>query len=295
MAANDYPEQGVAVWPEGVSSPGLSPQIAVLGLNHNAVIVEFQPQGGATSGSFQVVDSDNPNTGFHATVDANGATGTLSATDKRIVAGVHRYLRVEALAVNGRWHVKVTPITATNQQTITTTVSGTVNQGTPGASPWPVSGTVNQGTPGASPWPVDTELPVAAALADGASNPTTPMVGAALLVWNGASWDRQRTPNVFKPVAAVAVTAGTPVNLWTPASGKKFRLMGFALSLSVAGAVILKDAAAELARTPSMAAGIGLVSPPMGNGYLSAAADNILKIDVTATGSVNGYVFGTEE
>jgi hypothetical protein len=38
---------------------------------------------------------------------------------------------------------------------------------------------------------VDSELPAAAALADGATNPTAPTVGAAGLLWNGASWDRR--------------------------------------------------------------------------------------------------------
>lgn len=39
---------------------------------------------------------------------------------------------------------------------------------------------------------VDTELPAAAALADGASNPTTPSVGAMDLAFNGTTWDRTR-------------------------------------------------------------------------------------------------------
>lgn len=104
-----------------------------------------------------------------------------------------------------------------------------------------------------------------------------------------------RTPSVFKNIAAVAVTAATPVAAWDPASGKKFRLMGFALSLSVAGSVIIKDGANEILRTPLMAAGAGMVSPPMGNGILSTAADANLFIDVTASGSVSGFVYGTEE
>ncbi|KKL91348.1 hypothetical protein LCGC14_1895610, partial [marine sediment metagenome] len=37
---------------------------------------------------------------------------------------------------------------------------------------------------------VDTELPAAAALGDGDANPTTPIVGAALMGWNTATWDR---------------------------------------------------------------------------------------------------------
>lgn len=39
---------------------------------------------------------------------------------------------------------------------------------------------------------VDSELPAAAALADAATNPTTPMVGAGALLFNGTTWDRMR-------------------------------------------------------------------------------------------------------
>lgn len=39
---------------------------------------------------------------------------------------------------------------------------------------------------------VDTELPAASALADGAGNPTTPLIGAALEGFNGTTWDRIR-------------------------------------------------------------------------------------------------------
>jgi hypothetical protein len=71
--------------------------------------------------------------------------------------------------------------------------------------------------------------------------------------------------------------------------------MGYALSLSVAGSVILKDATTELIRTPLMAAGIGQPSPKIGNGILAAAANDVLNIDVTSSGSVSGFVYGTEE
>lgn len=132
--------------------------------------------------------------------------------------------------------------------------------------------------------------------ADGRSASTQKIdVTAYLSAYNGGSMDMVRTPNVFKTIAAVAVTAATPLTIWTPTAGKKFRLMGFALSLSVAGSVILLDSAAEILRTPLMAAGVGQPSAAFGNGILSALANNTLKIDVTASGSVSGYVFGTEE
>jgi hypothetical protein len=146
-------------------------------------------------------------------------------------------------------------------------------------------------------------LTTAGTIADGTANVGATMsaggashiLAVSGLLFNGANHDRPRTPLVFKTIAAVAVTAGTPAAFWTPTAGKKFRLMGFMLSLSVAGSVILKDAATEMIRTPLMAAGVGLAAPPLGNGILSALANNVLNGDVTATGSVSGFVFGTEE
>ena len=114
--------------------------------------------------------------------------------------------------------------------------------------------------------------------------------------WNGASFDRMRTPGVWKTVAAVAVTAGTPVAIWTPAGGKKFRVMGFALSSSVAGSIILKDNTAEWIRTPLLLASTPFQTPPnMDNGFQSVLANNALFADVTASGTISGFVFGTEE
>lgn len=103
------------------------------------------------------------------------------------------------------------------------------------------------------------------------------------------------TPAVVKTIAAVAVTAGTAVAIWTPAAGMKFRLVGYSLSLTVAGSVILKDAAAEVLRTGLLAANVAQISPPLSNGYVSAAANNALNMDVSATGSVSGFVYGQEE
>ena len=66
------------------------------------------------------------------------------------------------------------------------TVQGT---GTSGALPVSLSG---QSVSITNTPTVDTELPTAAALADGVSNPTVPTVGAALVGYNGTTWDRVR-------------------------------------------------------------------------------------------------------
>lgn len=121
-------------------------------------------------------------------------------------------------------------------------------------------------------------------------------IAQGMLYTGGGNWDRMRTPNIFKKIAAVSITAGTPVSVWTPAGGKKFRVMAWMLSLSVAGAILFEDTTGtEVFRSSLMAAGIGLASPNIGNGYLSTAANNQLFLDVTATGTVSGFICGIEE
>lgn len=54
---------------------------------------------------------------------------------------------------------------------------------------------------------VDTEMATAAALADGVANPTTTTVGAAGLLFNGTTFDRQRANNSLSVEASSAKTA----------------------------------------------------------------------------------------
>lgn len=133
--------------------------------------------------------------------------------------------------------------------------------------------------------------------ASGVSN-TVLRVAADVLLHTGSDLDRARTPSVFKPVAVTAIIAGTGATIWTPAAGKKFRVMGIAFSSSAAGQLILGDnlAATVIARSPTLAAGgIWMLGASyLGNGILSALVNNVLKID-GPTGNVAGMVWGTEE
>ena len=102
----------------------------------------------------------------------------------------------------------------------------------------------------------------------------------------------------FKVVDAVAITAGTPATVWTPASGKKVRLLGWFLSSSAAAALELQDSGAAgtvIAQTPLLAAAGIHDAPHLGEGVVLAAADNTLGLDVTANATVSGMVFGVEE
>ena len=106
------------------------------------------------------------------------------------------------------------------------------------------------------------------------------------------------TPDTFKMIDAVAITAGTPATVWTPASGKKVRLLGWFLSSSAAAALELQDSGAAgtvIAQTPLLAAAGVHDAPHLGEGLVLAAADNTLNLDVTASATVSGMVFGVEE
>lgn len=123
------------------------------------------------------------------------------------------------------------------------------------------------------------------------------LAGIAQHIHNGATWDQQRSPTVFKDINAVALTAGTGATVWTPAASKKFRLMGGWFSSSAAAALIFGDnlVGNVIFRTPLLGAAGVFPLPSIGNGVLSTAANNVLKLDCSANTTVTGCVFGTEE
>lgn len=116
-----------------------------------------------------------------------------------------------------------------------------------------------------------------------------------LAALNGTSWDRLRTPNIWIPLAAVGIAAETTI--WIPGAGKKFRLMGYCLeSGTVGGNVTLKDNTAGTTKLViPFGAANGVIVDSFGNGILSAAANNVLTATGTATQTLSGYVYGTEE
>lgn len=123
--------------------------------------------------------------------------------------------------------------------------------------------------------------------------------------WNGSAFYAVRAPDIFKPMPAsglswpLGVVAGTGVTVWTPASGKKFRLMGFEISVSAAAALYFCDNAVGTViwRTGILQANARISFGPadLGNGILSSAADNVLKVDASANVDITGTVWGVEE
>lgn len=123
--------------------------------------------------------------------------------------------------------------------------------------------------------------------------------GAVTTQFNGQTLSRTRSPGKFVALNAVSVAA--EATIWTPATGRKFRLMGYCLTaLGAAGNVVLKDNTAG-ASLPlvlpfgAIGANLTVVPPAMGNGILSAAANNVLTATGAASQTLSGYLIGTEE
>lgn len=150
---------------------------------------------------------------------------------------------------------------------------------------------------------------------DGASATTIALhtIAEAYGYVGGGLADRLRTPTTFKTVTA---TASGDTAVWTPTSGKKFRLMGAMVELSgnaqLASAatfnIVLRDATTAIGVGFSASVGAAAITTSvpnlldngvnLGNGILSAAANNVLNVNLSAAltgGVVRVTAWGTEE
>ena len=111
---------------------------------------------------------------------------------------------------------------------------------------------------------------------------------------------RPRTPDIFKPFSVSVVSLGIgPQTVWTPTTAsKRFRVMGFAVTSDKACQVNFKDGTvASFWATPALVANTPFGVADLGDGYLSASANNLLRLDVSASVPVvlTGMLWGREE
>ena len=124
------------------------------------------------------------------------------------------------------------------------------------------------------------------------------------LFGTAGTWEKQRTPTIF--VFTNANNAGSTA-LWTPAAGKKFRLMGYNWTVgsnttaAVQTVVQLMDNATGISVLFTMGAttsGVSNTTNFNGNGYLSVAANNVLNINLSnamTAGQIYVTAWGCEE
>lgn len=128
------------------------------------------------------------------------------------------------------------------------------------------------------------------------NTPPPPTVQNDQFVFNGTSWEPLLTPSKFVPVNNSNVTG--PTAIWTPAPGTRFRFMGFQLSSTLAGQVLLRDGfGGPIIDTLIVQLGVPYQGPPLGNGILSIAVGNPLVLEFVGgpgTANVTGLVLGQE-
>jgi hypothetical protein len=163
------------------------------------------------------------------------------------------------------------------------------------------------------PTPAVDVIPASSILDAGKQNAQLTL--ALQTVLNGGNYEIVRTPKIFRASGCAAGNSGAFI--WTPAQGKRFRLMGAVISIG-AGAVtsanptivVLYD---NVAATPNQlftvtinaaAVAYTFTQPYVAyfqlpaNGYLSLAANNSLILNVVqvmTTGNIDCTAWGTEE
>lgn len=198
--------------------------------------------------------------------------GTLNGTSKATVGASG--LAVHA-AQNGTWNVAVSGIAASQ----------------------PTSGGILPGF-GASMSNGNSWTPLSNAFTAANIGPVgVSTLAVAPFVFNGTAYSPTLIPAVYKDLSAVSV--GVLATVWTPASGKKIRLLGGILSVSGNVSLLFEDNSSGnfVFRTPMITADTAFRFDLPG-GRLLSAANNVLKLTQTPNSpsvTVTGTLFGIEE
>lgn len=129
-------------------------------------------------------------------------------------------------------------------------------------------------------------------VADATTGTTTP--SSIPYGFNGTNFDRIRVGKVYKYIEYLNLPTSTSTTVWTPSSGKKFRLMGVSISTSASVHLHLRDSGTIFHTVRPLAT---TVTFSFGNGYLSALVGNVLEIRNDSGTTTNVWVtaWGTEE
>jgi hypothetical protein len=125
------------------------------------------------------------------------------------------------------------------------------------------------------------------------------VLGTQMMGWSsGSYYQRRRLDDVYgsKYVGIGTFTSATEYTIWTPTSGKKFRLMGLSVCASITGRMFIRDGTGGNFHAMGFAVAGETLTFYFGNGYLSGVVNNSLIIyNGGATGSAWVTTWGTEE
>lgn len=252
--------------------------------------VTFQLSGTWVATVSAQVSNDNTTWTTVATFDVSNlisgiASGTTAYTTTRAVNGLFvvtllgtRYFRLRTTAYTSGTVVSTTEFSSNTVWWLSSAVS-TNNQSIPTSGP--VYGY---------------SLP-----ADGEANASTVGTGGNLKLYNGTAnntWDRGRTATKF---ASIGATSSGDTAVYTPTSGKKFRILRYSIECTADVAtsggsvidIVLRDSSTALGFgssifAPAVAgttfgAGHSTGWRDVSNGYQSTTINNVLNVNLSAT------------
>jgi hypothetical protein len=125
-------------------------------------------------------------------------------------------------------------------------------------------------------------------------NPEPPGEIEKQFVFNGDTWEPQLTPSRF--VVATNLQETIPATIWQPAPGRKFRLMGFSLTSSLAGQFNLRDGfGGPILISLILQAGVPYPTIDLGNGILSTTVNNPLVLEGPGpVAAISGLLWGQD-
>lgn len=278
-------------------------------------VTAFADQNAATDGILIQETEDTTDAHFTRTLNPTTGTAGLNAGNLGFATGVarSRYWRVKytnGATAQGTFKLAVT---AADVQAVLAQTIGTANftGSFPATTKVALDGTtvLLSGNMGAVDGAATRNLP------DANGNNSNVLGALQFALSSGSNVNAAvglRTPQVFKTVQA---TASGNTALWTPTSGKKFRLMRYRVQVTgnaatSGGAVVtisFQDSATGLpfahdlflpstGGTTMQGYDSGWID--LGNGYLSTTANNVLNVNLSAAlsaGNVRVQVCGTEE
>ncbi|CAB4128462.1 hypothetical protein UFOVP103_45 [uncultured Caudovirales phage] len=136
------------------------------------------------------------------------------------------------------------------------------------------------------------------ALGDNTSSSVLGLTSTGLHGYNGTGYDRVRTGSKFYYQEYIGLTSNSSTSVWTPTTGKKYRLMGITLSATVIGRYFVKDG---LTGNVICAFNLDVANAQrnfyFGNGLIGTAANVVLAVQNGNATTANIWVtsWGTEE
>lgn len=137
-------------------------------------------------------------------------------------------------------------------------------------------------------------------LTDAAGSANLAVVSTLQGYVGSSAWDRLRLANIYKTLSRASIAAAGNSTIWTPAAGKKPRLMGGIITVSAAfiGSIRFGTAGSGVVKIPlETSSALTIMIGPMDNGLIATNANDVIEVNNASAGAVSvaAVLWGLEE